>query len=295
MPNYSKSLLIFALFAVLWLWLENKAHHCGFTHEKTHKKFDKGKTSTTTSTPAIKFDSKCNTSTVPSCQCTSLSMYPQDLYYAVPKSGNCTDVFKRLPTTPDYHFREENCHKVQRPVCRVDSSCYNITFNQQLGTPPPSPDEFVFCQNASKPFCQCGIINDRPMPKSGNCTIYNNQSAAGLGCYKAETLCTDTCYCNNNNFYIDPTKCDPQTCNNAAKPFCICGTGATANYYPLPESGNCTDVNFLKQHFSTTPAYYYKLGFDCIKARNVCKCTLWPETHCECNDFCVSCVSGSGS
>ena len=73
MPTCSKSLVIFTLFAVLWL--ENKTHHCGFPHEKTHKKFEKGKTSTKTSTAAptpakqIKVNYKCNTRTKPSCKC----------------------------------------------------------------------------------------------------------------------------------------------------------------------------------------------------------------------------------
>ena len=147
MPTNAKSLVIFILFAVLWL--ENKARHCGSRHEKTHKKIEKGKTSTktpamTTATP-IKVNPKCNTETVPSCQCGKNDV--DSYYYPVPKSGKCKDVFKRLSTTPaDYHFREEKCHKVHRAVCRIDSTCEDSYFipDDQIGTPPPTPKEFVF-------------------------------------------------------------------------------------------------------------------------------------------------------
>ena len=148
MPTYSKSLVIFTLFVVLWL--ENKAHYSGFPHhKKTQKKFGEGKTSISTSKPTpttatiikINHKYKCNTSTVPSCQC--------GYYYPVPKSGNCKDVFKRLSTIPtDYHFREENCSLVQRPVCSVISSCEDHrTSYQQLEPLPPTPYEFLIGQN----------------------------------------------------------------------------------------------------------------------------------------------------
>ena len=216
MTTFSKSLAIFTLFAVLWL--ENKAHHCGSRHEKTHKKIEKGKTSTKTSTAAptstkqIKVNNKCNIGTVPSCQC---GIDYDSKYYPVPKSGNCNDVFKRLSTTPaDYHFREENCSKVQRTVCKVDSSCdsiydYRIIDDQQFGTPPPTPDNFLISQNTSKPFCMCGYDGgNHPIPKSGNCAdldlldvikkflttpIYNERF--GFVCLKARTVCKCTNYC----------------------------------------------------------------------------------------------------
>ena len=280
MSTYSKSLVILTLFAVFLSG--NKAHHCGSPHEKVHKKFEKGKTSrtapTSTTTKLIKVNPKCNTGTVPSCKCGDRL----DNLYPVPKSGKCADVFnKHLSKTPtDYHFREENCHKAQRPVCVIDSTCYVLPYNQLPGTPPPTPDEFIFSQNASKPFCTCGFDNDakkNPMPKSGNCT-----ERYGLSCYKAQAFCRDTCYC--NRLYVDPTKCDPQKCNNASKPFCKCGIDGDAKH-PMPKSGNCMDVH---KHFKTTPIYYYRYGVPCYTARNVCKCTWWPETHCECNDECVS-------
>ena len=270
MAIYSESLLIFTLFAVLWL--ENNAHCGGFTHEKTHKKFGDKKTSTATikSTPiSNKFGSKCNTGTVPTCQCDSDN---DSLYYPVPKSGNCTDVFKRLPTTSDYHFREENCHKAQRTVCWTDSSCLDYVINQD-NQPVQPPDEFILIRNASKPFCMCDFIEKRPMPKSGNCAELNNQ----FSCYKMQTLCRDICNCDNN--YVDPTKCDPQTCNNATEPFCMCGIDG--DHYPVPESGNCMDV------ISTTPAYNDRFGFSCCKARTVCKCMILPP-RCNCDHECES-------
>ena len=297
MPTYSKSLVILILFAVFWL--ENKAHHCGSPHEKTHKKLEKGKTSTTATTPApaptpakpIKVNFKCNTGTVPSCKCgISTAAIDDSYYYQVPKSGNCKDVFKRLSTTPsDYHFREENCSKVQRAVCSVNSYCEDSTFipDERIGTPPPTPDEFVIRQNTSKPFCKCGydyIKNNGHyrIPKSGNCidleTLPENQSA-GLSCYKAITLCRDNCYCNNH--YVDPTKCDPQTCNNASEAFCKCGIADV--HYPVPGSGNYTD---LIKHSTTKPSYYYRFGYHCYKARTVCQCRTFPSTHCECKEEC---------
>ena len=236
MPTCSKSLVIFTLFAVLWL--ENKAHHCGSPRKKTNKKFDEGKTSSTTpettstststTAPLINVDPRCNTGTVPSCKCgidVNNSVVDVDnydsYYYPVPKSGN---VFKS--TTPDYHFREDNCHKKQRTVCKVSSDCGDFTFGEQPPvTMPPTSKRFVLGQYISgEPFCKCGYDADHhPIPKSGNCTdlekTYN--LSAGLSCDKARTLCTDTCYC--NVFYVVPTECDPQTCNNASKPFCTCG------------------------------------------------------------------------
>ena len=281
MTTSSKSLVIFTLFALLWL--ENKAHDCGSPHEKAHKKFEKRKTSRTTPAPTpakpIKVNFKCNTGTVPSCKCgINTTAIDDSYYYQVPKSGKCTDVFKRLSTTPsDYHFREENCHKVQRTVCRVDSYCedYYIVDGEQLGTPTPTPDEFLIAQNTSKPFCKCGYDGGHyPMPKNGNCTGLGRR--LGLNCSKAITLCQDTCYC--NSLHVDPTKCDPQTCNNAGKPFCKCGID---NHYPMPKSGNCMDVS---KHFLTTPTWYDPFGLPCRKARNVCKCSNWPVTYCECKD-----------
>ena len=270
MPTYSKSLVLFTLFAVLWF--ENKAHHSPY--EKTQKKFKKGMTSTKTSKPTlttttpVKVNYKCNTGTVPSCQC---DIY----YYPVPKSGNCKDVFKS--TTPDYHFPEEDCHKVQRTVCRVVSYCGDLIIDdQQFGTPPQTPDEFLISQNISEPFCKCDIgykSNHYPIPKSGNCTELHGRY--GRRCDKARTLCADTCYC--NDFYVDPIECDPQTCNNVTEPFCKCGL--EGDHYPVPESGNCMDL--LKQ-FSTTPSYYYRFGPGCYKARTVCKCMI--GSYCECDD-----------
>ena len=283
MPTNSKALLIFTLFTVLWL--ENKAHRCGFTHEKTQKtmKLGEGKNSTTTATtPAttskstaaapIKINPKCNTGTVPSCQCG-----PDDLsgfqYYAVPKSGNCTDVFKRLPTTPsDYHFREENCHKAQRTECWTGSTCVSNFMDEWNPQPDPlTPVEFILSQNASEPFCSCYSDNG-PVPKSGVC---------GYACNKMQTVCYDICHCNAD--YVDPTKCDPQTCNNVtAEPFCMCGIDG--DHYQMPESGDCMDVI---KHFSTTPPYNDRFGFSCYKGRTVCKCTSMPGTQCECKDECV--------
>ena len=270
MQTNSKLLVIFTLFAVLWL--ENKAHHCRFPHDKTHKKFREG---------IIKADFKCNTGIVPSCQCGD----GLDNLYPVPKSGNCKDVFnKHLSKTPtDYHFREENCQKVQRTVCRVDSTCEDGYFipDDQIGTPPQTPDEFLIGQNTSDPFCMCGGGDNEhyPMPKSGHCSDLDQRST----CYKANTLCRDTCFCNNQ--YVDPIECDPQKCNNATKPFCMCGINGEGNYFPMPKSRNCMDVI---KHFKTTPSYYYRFGFPCYTARNVCKCTTFPATHCECKDECVS-------
>ena len=319
MTTYSKSLLIFTLFAVFCL--ELKAHHCPY--EKTHNKFEKGKTSTTTPAPTpakpIKVNPKCNTGTVPSCNCgISTKGIDDNYYYPVPKSGNCADVFNKhlSKTSSDYHFREENCHKVQRTVCRIDSYCEDnyIVDGEQLGTTPPTPDEFLIGQNTSKPFCKCGYNGDHyPMPKSRNCTDLDAAyDGTGFSCSKAITLCRDTCYCNNqyvdptkcdpqtcnnatkhfcmcgidtcycNNQYVDPTKCDPQTCNNATKPFCMCGIDGSGNYYPMPKSGDCTDVY---KYFNTTLTYYYAFGFI---ARKVCKCTTLSVTHCECKDEWVS-------
>ena len=264
MPTYSKSLVIFTLFAVLWL--ENKAHRFGFPHEKTHEKFAKG---------IINADFKCNTGTVPSCQCgIGLDSY----YYPVPKSGNCKDVFKRLSTTPsDYHFREEECYKVHRAVCTVDSTCDEI-FNpaDQIGTPPQTPGEFLIGQNISKPFCMCDG-GHYPMPKSRNCTDVG--LGLGTSCTDATTLCRDTCYC--NELYVDPTECVPQTCNNATEDFCKCGIDD--DHYPVPESGNCMDV------LSTPPTYDYRFGSDCMQMRTVCKCMIdlaksWKNAYCECNE-----------
>ena len=215
MPTYSKSLVIFTLFTVLWL--ENKAHRCSFPHEKTQKKFGKEKTSSKKSTAAlkstpakgIKVNSKCNTGTVPSCKCGISTAFDGTYYYPVPKSGNCNDVFKRLSTTKhlsDYHFREEKCHKVQRAVCRIDATCEDENFipDNHIAS-YPTPDEFVLGQNVSKPFCKCGDDGGHyPMPKSGNCTDLETKTTTGasdnwrydFGCYKAQTLCWDTCYCN---------------------------------------------------------------------------------------------------
>ena len=289
MTTYSKLLVIFTLFAVFWL--ENKAHHCPY--EKTHNKFEKGKTSTTTPAPTPakpnKVNFKCNTGTVPSCKCgISTAEFDDSLYYSVPKSGNCKDVFNKhlSKTSSDYHFREENCHKVQRTVCRVDSYFEdNYIVDgwerwERLGTTPPTPDEFLIGQNTSKPFCECGT-DHHPMPKSGNCTDLDTAyDGMGLSCSKAITLCRDTCYCNNQ--YVDPTKCDPQTCNNATKHFCMCGIDGSGNYYPMPKSGDCADVY---KYFNTTLTYYYAFGFI---ARKVCKCTTLSVTHCECKDEWVS-------
>ena len=288
MLTNSKSLVILTLFAVLWL--ENKAHRCGSRHEKTHKKFGKEttKSKASTSTPAststtatpIKVSRKCNTGTVPTCECDKNF---DSLYYPVPKSGKCKDVFKRLPTTPDYHFLEENCHKAQRTVCRVDSNCesFNLSDNQQPETPSPppfrTPDVFIFRQNVSAPFCLCDV-SSFSMPKSGNCTEY------GLHCNKAHALCWDTCTC--NEFYVDPTECDPQKCNNAHEPFCVCDIDG--GHYPVPESGNCMDY---LSNISTTPTYFYRFGSPCYKARNVCKCVVLvgeEKAQCTCNDECVS-------
>ena len=302
MPTCSKSLVIFILFAVLWL--ELKAHICGFRREKTHKKFGKATTSSKTSTAATTSTStpakiiKCNTGTVPSCKCDlsnyDSNNYPDGFYYPVPKSGNCTDVFKRSSTTPsDFHFSEENCHKVQRTVCRVDSYCWDASGPDDSIL--PTPDSFIMGQNASAPFCQCccrpDYVSDyNSMPKSGNCndlleTTYNYS----VGCYKEQTFCSDTCHC--NDLYVDPTGCNPQTCNNASEPFCMCAYEDDGNYYknyPMLESGNCMD--YLKL-FSTTPAYSYRSGPPCYKARKVCRCapTFYNQTaHCACNDECVA-------
>ena len=141
--------------------------------------------------------------------------------------------------------------------------CLHFSDKQQPGAPIPTSDEFIISQNASKPFCQCGFDDDQhPMPKSGNCTDLNRRS--GLSCYKAQTLCRDTCTCNDN--YVDPTECDPQTCNNATKPFCFCKCGIDNVDYLMPESGNCMDGI---KHFSTTPIWYYLFGFPCYKARTM--------------------------
>ena len=281
MPTYSKSLVIFTLFAVLWL--ENKAHRCGFPHEKTHEKFAKG---------IINADFKCNTGTVPSCRCgIGLDSY----YYPMPKSGNCKDVFKRLSTTPsDYHFREEKCYKVHRAVCRVDSTCENDAFipDDQIGTPPQTPDEFLIGQNSSEPFCMCDYDNSLyDMPKSGNCTDLETTSdnKCSGSYYKAENSCRDTCYCNES--YVKPTECVPQTCNYATEAFCKCGIDDV--HYPVPESGNCMDV--IKQLSTTpSPSYQYRFGYHCYKVRTVCKCIddiaidALQSTDCECNDECES-------
>ena len=242
MLTNSKSLVIFILFAVLWL--ENKAHRCRLPREKTHKKFGKettsSKTSTSTSTLAptptpaptststsrapITLNPKCNnTSTEPSCQCVKNF---DSVYYPVPKSGKCKDVFKRLPTTPtDYHFREDNCHKVQTTVCTVDSYCWenDVTLN-------PDPD--LIDQTTSGLFCSCVYLNryfdHQPVPKSGKCSDLDTLSDDngrtmsgdwGRSCTNAQTVCAN-CY---NNFYVNPTECDPQTCNSASEPFCKCG------------------------------------------------------------------------
>ena len=306
MLTNSKSLVILTLFSVLWL--ENKAHHCGCPHKKTHKRCKEETTSTATSTSMstpeltpiptptsttatatqIKVNSKCNTGTEPSCECGIES--DTSLYYPVPKSGNCNDVFKRLSTTKhlsDYHFREENCSLVQRTVCGVYTTCDDY-FEDRLGTPPPTPYEFISAQNASEPFCLCGYGgggDHYPIPKSGNCTeleIKYNFLGAGYGCYKAQTLCRDNCYC--NSYYVDPTKCDPKTCNNATKPFCKCGIEDSDNNYPVPKSGNCMD--YLSNN-STTPIYYYRFGAGCYKLRTVCECTKLHESQaaqCLCDD-----------
>ena len=296
MLTNSKSLAIFTLFAVFWL--ENKAHHCGFPHEKTHKKTEKAKTSTTTpapkstSTPAklIKVNYKCNTGTVPSCQCINSD---GSYYYPVPKSGNCKDVFKRLSTTPsNIHFREENCSKVQRTVCRIDYRCDDFTFGE-IRTPPPTPDEFVIGQNTSKPFCKCYYdANHYPIPKNGNCTdlettmsttqTMSDNQRSKLFCYKTQAFCRNTCRC--NNYYVDPTECDPQTCNNVSEPFCKCGIDDV--HYPVPESGDCLDV--IKQ-FSTTEGYQYRFGYTCDKARSVCSCKY--GNNCRCEEECESTCS----
>ena len=117
-------------------------------------------------------------------------------------------------------------------------------------------------------------------------------TSTGIGCNTEQTLCTDTCYCNDS--YIDPTGCNPQTCNNvSAEPFCNCAgiENDYGNHYSIPESGNCMDV--LTQ-FSTPPTIVdYRSGPTCYKARRVCKCA--PTTydgqtaHCACNDECVEC------
>ena len=296
MPTNAKSLVIFILFAVLCL--ENKAHRCGFSHKKTHKttKLGKGKTSTTTpattskstTTKPIKVKPKCNTSTVPSCYCgiSKLSLPDDSLYYSVPKSGNCNDVFKRLSTTSDYHFREENCFKVQRAVCRVDSYCGYMRSTYGEG-PTLTPGSFIIRSNTSEPFCRCccrpnTAFDHQPIPKSGNCTDLETKYNYSVGCSEDLTVCRDICYCNVD--YVDLTKCDPQTCNSASEPFCKCGIDNVD--YPVPESGNCMDV--LKQ-FSTTPIYFYQPGQGptCYKARTVCKCK-WPSNQCECGDECVA-------
>ena len=310
MQTCSKSLVIFTLFAVFWL--ELKAHRCGFPHKKTHKttKLGEGKSSTTTpattSTTAkgIKENSKCNTGTVPSCKCDLRDddNYPaayitKGLYYPVPKSGNCTDVFKRSSTTPsDYHFREEKCHKVRRTVCTVDSSCFYLS---NRGEPIlPTPDSFIIGQNTSAPNCECccrdDVFDHLPMPKSGNCTdlLETTYNYSG-GCDKMQTFCTDTCHC--NDLYVDPTKCDPQTCNNvSAEAFCMCGIedGHQYNNYPMPKSGNCMDNLEI---FAITPGIFYRSAPLCYKARKVCKCepmTYDQTAHCACKD---ECVSGCGS
>ena len=287
MPTFSKSLVIFTLFAVFWL--ELKAHRCDVPHEKTHKKIEKGKASTT-ATP-IKVYPKCNTKTVPSCKC---DLGPDDnyvadgLYYPVPKSGNCKDVFKRLSTTPsDYHFREEKCHKVQRTVCTVESSCLD---DYSRGKPTLlTPDSFVIGQNASAPFCECDDGYHLPMPKTRNCTDLETTYTIPVVCNKMQTYCSDTCHC--NELYVDPTKCDPQTCNNvSSEAFCMCTYHDDSSYdnYPMPKSGNCKDDLEI---FAITQGIFYRFGPSCYKARKVCKCepmTYEQTAHCACKDECVA-------
>ena len=166
-------------------------------------------------------------------------------------------------------------------VCIVNSWCDAHYFND-YGTPPPTPDVFVLGQHTSgEPFCDCGT-DHHPIPKSGNCIdLETAYDGTGISCYKMQTLCRDTCYCNDN--YVDPTKCVPQTCNNVSEPFCKCGIDG--DHYSVPESGNCMEVLRL---FSTTPTYNDRFGFGCLKMRTVCKCVTWDGIYCECNDECIS-------
>lgn len=148
------------------------------------------------------------------------------------------------------------------------------------------------CNNTKELYCYCGIDN-YPMPESGNCDdLFNILSTTpsyfselkrdhGLTCDGYAKLCSVTCSCDYEQV-VDPTPapnptptptpttlCYPQACNNATEPFCLCGNPSIdLAQYSVPESGNCNDLIKL---LSTTPSYYYRYGYECFKARTVCK------------------------
>ena len=155
------------------------------------------------------------------------------------------------------------------------------------------------CNNASKPFCSCGIDNGHySMPESGNCDDVKNHLTVppyyyrfGFNCRKMRTVCKcldRKCSCNEENVAGQPktqpplghktttptpAKCGSKTCNNESKPFCSCGVDN--GHYSMPESGNCDDV--IK--YLTVPPYYYRFGFYCIKMQTICRCV---DRTCNC-------------
>ena len=137
MTTCSKSLLIFILFAVLWL--ENKARHCGFPRdEKTHKTHKETTTSTasaaTSRVTSAGIDSAedvlnsylgrtvcdlktCKNGSEPFCMC-ALNYEAYFDHYPMSESGNCMDYLSNISTTPIYFYRFGSpCYKA-RNVCK---------------------------------------------------------------------------------------------------------------------------------------------------------------------------------
>lgn len=281
MPSYFKSLLIFILVAVFLL--ANEAHYCGCPHKNTNKECKKGKTTATlTPTTVTKCDShSCNNANKLFCSC-GIDNYP------LPENGNCDDVIKYSSTTPSVF----ECHKM-RKICNVICSCYEEIINDQTHTLNQTPTKPTLCypetcDNATKPFCVCGIdLMHYPVPKTGNCNDISKYISTtpryyyryGFGCYKARTVCKVICSCSEEYVY-DPTpkpkpttptptwryKCDPQYCNNTnsiSKPYCACDINF--DHYPVPKSGNCDDV-MSKSNL--------KNGFPCRKFKTLCHCNV---------------------
>lgn len=162
------------------------------------------------------------------------------------------------------------------------------------------------CNSEGKPFCYCEFFDPNiketnyPVPESGNCddVTKNNYSSTTIPhynykCSKIRHVCSVMCICAEENVDQIPTPtptpttsqtqtqtptptpalCYTGTCNKETD-FCSCDIDRER--YPLPESGNCSDV--VLRHLSTTPVYYYRFGFDCTKKRNIC------SIQCVCRD-----------
>ena len=118
MTTCSKSLLIFILFAVLWL--ELKARHCRFPHKKTHKTHKETTTSTasaaTSTVTSAGIDSAedvlnsylgrtvcdlktCKNGSEPFCMC-ALNYEAYFDHYPMSESGNCNRFCQRRQPFP---------------------------------------------------------------------------------------------------------------------------------------------------------------------------------------------------